>query len=165
MVSYSHHFQNFPQFIVTVKGFGIVNKAEIDVFLELYCFFHDPMDVGNLISGSSALILLNLKVAKRFFSTSYLFLGVNSLLVYERIRGAWQVSWSGMLSVPSSVVLSWLLLFKSLIRTATVEKHVSCQHHRKASDTPILHVEILVVILVITSLQYSSNAFRDKISH
>ena len=56
MVWYSHLFQNFPQFIVihTVKGFGIVNKAEIDVFLELSCFFDDPEDVGNLISGSSA---------------------------------------------------------------------------------------------------------------
>ena len=48
--------QNFPQFVVihTAKGLGIVNKAEIDVFLELSCFFHDPADVGNLISGSSA---------------------------------------------------------------------------------------------------------------
>ena len=58
MVRYSHLFQNFPHFIVIhmVKGFGIVNKAEIDVFLEFSCFFHDPaMDVGNLISGSSAL--------------------------------------------------------------------------------------------------------------
>ena len=56
MVWYSHLFQNFPQFIVihTVKGFGIVNNAEIDIFLELSCFFHDPADVGNLISGSSA---------------------------------------------------------------------------------------------------------------
>ena len=56
MVWHSHFFQNFPQFIVihTVKGFGIVNKAEIDVFLELSSFFHDPADVGNLISGSSA---------------------------------------------------------------------------------------------------------------
>ena len=56
MVWYSRLFQNFPQFAVihTVKGFGIVNKAEIDVFLELSCFFHDPADVGNLISGSSA---------------------------------------------------------------------------------------------------------------
>src|SRR5574337_70364 len=56
VVWYSHLFQNFPQFIVshTVKGFGIVNKAEIDVFLELSCVFHDPADVGNLISGSSA---------------------------------------------------------------------------------------------------------------
>ena len=53
---YSHLFQNFPQFIVihTVKGFGIVNKAEIDIFLELSCSFADPVDVGNLISGSSA---------------------------------------------------------------------------------------------------------------
>ena len=56
MVWYSHLFQNFPQFLVihTVKGFGIVNKAEIDVFLELSSFFHDPADVGNLITGSSA---------------------------------------------------------------------------------------------------------------
>ena len=56
MVLYSHLFKNFPQFIVihTVKGFGIINKAEIDVFLEFSCFFHDPADVGNLISGSSA---------------------------------------------------------------------------------------------------------------
>ena len=56
MVLYSHLFHNFPQFVVvhTVKGFGIVNKAEIDVFLELSCFFYDPMDGGNLISGSSA---------------------------------------------------------------------------------------------------------------
>ena len=56
MVWYSRLFQNFPQFTVihTVKGFGIVNKAEIDVFLELSCFFHDPADVGNLVSGSSA---------------------------------------------------------------------------------------------------------------
>ena len=54
VVWYSHLFQNFPQFIVihTVKGFDIVNKAEIDVFLELSCFFHDPGDVGNLIPGS-----------------------------------------------------------------------------------------------------------------
>ena len=56
MVWYSHLFQNFPQFIVihTVNGFGIVNKAEIDIFLEVSCFFNDPVDVGNLISGSSA---------------------------------------------------------------------------------------------------------------
>ena len=55
VVWYSHLFQNFPQFVVihTVKGFGIVNIAEIDVFLELACFFEDPVDVGNLISSSS----------------------------------------------------------------------------------------------------------------
>ena len=56
VVWYSHLFQNFPQFVVihTVKGFGLVNKAEVDVFLEFSCFFDDPMDVSNLISGSSA---------------------------------------------------------------------------------------------------------------
>ena len=59
-----HLFQNFPQFIVihTVKGFGIVNKAEIDVFLELSCFVHDPADVGNLISGSSAFLKSSLNI-------------------------------------------------------------------------------------------------------
>ena len=54
MVWYPHLFRNFPKFIVihTVKGFGMVNKAEVDVFLELSCFFYDPMVVGNLIAGS-----------------------------------------------------------------------------------------------------------------
>ena len=58
MVWYSHLFQNFPQFIVihTVKDFGITNKAEVDIFLDLYSFFNDPTDVGNLISGSSAFL-------------------------------------------------------------------------------------------------------------
>ena len=62
MIWYSHLFQNFPQFIVihTVKGLGIVNTAEIDVFLELSCFFDDPVDVGNLISGSSAFSKLSI---------------------------------------------------------------------------------------------------------
>ena len=66
MVLYSHLFQNFPQLIVihTIKGFGIVNKAEIDVFLELSCFFNDLADVGNLISGSSAFSKTSLNIWK-----------------------------------------------------------------------------------------------------
>ena len=66
MVWYSHLFQNFPQFLVThtVKSFGIVNKAEIDVFLELSCFFNDPADVGNLISGSFAFSKTSLNIRK-----------------------------------------------------------------------------------------------------
>ena len=66
VVWYSHLFQGFPQFIVihTVKGFGIVNKAEIDVFLELSCFLDDPVDVGNLISGSSAFSKTSLNTRK-----------------------------------------------------------------------------------------------------
>ena len=64
MAWYSHLFQNFPQFVVihTVKGFGIVNEAEIDVFLELSWFFHDAADVGNLISGSSAFSKTSLNI-------------------------------------------------------------------------------------------------------
>ena len=66
VVWYSHLFQNFPQFLVihTVKDFDIVNKAEIDVFLELSCFFHDPADVGNLIFGSSAFSKTSLNIWK-----------------------------------------------------------------------------------------------------
>ena len=66
MVWHSHLLKNFPQFVVIhkVKGFGIVNKAEIDVFLELSCFFHDPTDVGNLISGFSASSKSNLNIWK-----------------------------------------------------------------------------------------------------
>ena len=66
MVWYSHLFQNFPQFIVIhiVKGFGIVNKAEIDIFLELSCFSNDPADGGNLISGSSTFSKTSLSIWK-----------------------------------------------------------------------------------------------------
>ena len=66
MVWYSHPLKYFPQFIVihTVKGFGIVNKAEIDIFLEFSCFFHDPEDVGNLVSDSSAFSKTSLNMWK-----------------------------------------------------------------------------------------------------
>ena len=66
MVWYSHLFKNFPQFVVIhiVKGFGIVNKAEVAVFLELSCFLDDPADVGNLISGSSAFSKSSLSIWK-----------------------------------------------------------------------------------------------------
>ena len=66
MVWYSHLFQNIPRFVVihTVKGFGIVNSTELDAFLELSCFFDDPADVGNLISGSSAFSKTSLNIGK-----------------------------------------------------------------------------------------------------
>ena len=66
MVWYSHLSKNFPQFVMihTVKGFSIVNKAEIDVFLELSCFFDDPVDVGDLISGPSAFSKFSLYIWK-----------------------------------------------------------------------------------------------------
>ena len=66
MISYSHLFKNFPQSVViyAAKGFGMVNKAEVDVFLELSCFFHDPADVGKLISGSSAFSQTSVDIGK-----------------------------------------------------------------------------------------------------
>ena len=66
MVWYSHLFQNLPQFAViyTDKGFGTVSKAEVDVFLELWCFFNDPVDVGSLISGSSVFSKTSLNIWK-----------------------------------------------------------------------------------------------------
>ena len=66
MVLYSHLLKSFPQFVViyTVKGFTVVNKAEVDDFLELSCFFHDPVDVGNLIFGSSAFSKSSLHIWK-----------------------------------------------------------------------------------------------------
>ena len=66
MVWYSHLLKNFPQFVVfhTVKGFSIVNEAEVDVFLELSRFFYDPSDVGNVISGSSAFSKYSLSIWK-----------------------------------------------------------------------------------------------------
>ena len=64
MVWYCHLFQNFLQFVVIhrVKGFGVVNKAKVDIFLELFCFFDDPVDVGSLISGSSAFSKTSLNI-------------------------------------------------------------------------------------------------------
>ena len=75
MVWYSQLFQKFPQFVVihTVKGFGIVNKAEIDVFLEHSCFFDDTADVGNLISGSSAFSKSSLDIWKFMVHTEHHF--------------------------------------------------------------------------------------------
>ena len=66
MFWYSHLFQNFLQFVVihTVKGFGVVNKTEVDIFLEFFYFFDDPTDVGNLISGSSAFSKTRLNIRK-----------------------------------------------------------------------------------------------------
>ena len=66
MVWYPHLFKNFPQFVVvhTVKGFSVVNEAEVDVFLELSCFFYDPVDVGNLISDSFAFTKSSLYIWK-----------------------------------------------------------------------------------------------------
>ena len=94
MVWYSHLFQNFPQFVLihTVKGFGVVNEAEVDVFVEFSCFFYDPTDVGNLISGTSAFSKSSWYIWK--FSVHILLeLGLNdlsiTLLVCEMSTVVW----------------------------------------------------------------------------
>ena len=93
MVCYSHLFQNFPQFTVihTVKGFGIVNKAEIDFFLELSCFFDDPTDVGNLISGSSAFSKYSLTIWK--------------FMVYVLLKPGWRILSITLLACEMSAIV------------------------------------------------------------
>ena len=90
MVWYSHLLKKCPQFIVihTVKGFGIVNEAEIDVFLKFSCFFNDPVDAGNLISGSSAFSKVSLNIWKfvvhiLYYYYFHLFLLVGGYLLYN----------------------------------------------------------------------------------
>ena len=95
VVWYAHLFQNFPQFIVihTVKGIGIVNKAEIDIFLELSCFFDDPVDVGDLISVSSA-----------FSKTSFFMVLLKySLAVRSYLTIAFKISFPDLLNPPHSL--------------------------------------------------------------
>ena len=122
---YAHLFQNFPQFIgiCTVKGFGVVSKAEIDVFLELSCFFDDPADVGNLISGSSAFSKGNLNIWK---FTVHLLLkpGLENFEHYFtsiwdecQLCGSLSILWNCL-----SLGLEWKLIFSSPVATAEFSK-------------------------------------------
>ena len=116
---YSHLFQNFPKFIVihVVKGFGIVNKAEVDVFLELSCFLDDPADFGPLIYGSSAFSKTSLNIWK---------FTVHTLLKpgLENFEHYWCVKWvqlCGSLNILwycLSLGLEWKLTFSSLVATS-----------------------------------------------
>ena len=125
MVWYSHLFQNFPESVVihTVKAFGTVNKAEVDVFLELSCFFSDPMDVSNLISGSSAFSKSNMKIWK--FMAHILL--KPSLENFEHFfTSMWDecncvVVWT-FFGIDFSLGLEWKLTFSSLVATADFSK-------------------------------------------
>ena len=104
VVWYSHLFHNFPQFVVIhiVKGYGILNKAEVDVFLELPCFIYDPTDVGNLISGSSAFSKSSLNIWKlsvHVLLKSHLEILSITLLTCEKSAIVWQFEHS--LALPS----------------------------------------------------------------
>ena len=113
VVWYSHLFQNFLQFIVihTVKGFGIVRKAELDVFLELSCSFDDPADVGNLISGSSAFSKTSLNIWKLMVHEFW-------ALLYWRVRRVQLCSSLNTLWRCLSLGLEWKLTFSSPMATA-----------------------------------------------
>jgi len=121
---YSHLFKNFPQFVVIhiVKGFDIVNEAEVDAFLELPCFFYDPTDVGNLISGSSAFSKLNLYIWKFLvhilLKPSWKILKI-TLLACEmsKIIGSLNILWHC-----PSLGLEWKLTFSSPMATAKFSK-------------------------------------------
>ena len=144
VVWYCHLFQNFPQFIVihTVKGFGIVNKAEVDVFLELSCFFHDPADVGNLISGSSAFSKTSLNIWK-FTVHILLKPGLENLEHY--FASMWDecncvVVWT-FFHIYLSLVLEWKLTFSSPVATAEFSNFASIlsaalsRHHLSGFET------------------------------
>ena len=125
VVWYSHLFQNFPQFIVThtVKGFGIVSKAEIDVFLELSCFFDDPADVGNLISGSSAFSKTSLNIRK---FTVHVLLKPGLENFEHCFTSVWDerncvVVWA-FFGIAFFFVLDWKLTFSSPVATAEFSK-------------------------------------------
>ena len=122
---YSDLLKSFPQFIVihTVKGFGIVNKAEIDVFLELSCFFHDPADVGNLISGSSPCSKTSLNIWK-FMVHVLLKPGLENFEHY--FTSMWDecncaVVWA-FFGIALSLGLEWKLTFSSPVATAEFSK-------------------------------------------
>ena len=138
VVWYSHLFQNFPQFIVThtVKGFGIVIKAEVDVFLELSCFFDDLVDAGNLISGSSAFSKTSLNIRK-FMVHVLLKPGLENFKHY--FTSVWDecncaVVWA-FFGIAFFLELEWKLTFSSLVATAEFSKFAGIlsaalsQHH------------------------------------
>ena len=144
VVWYSHLLKNFPQFVVIhmVKGFGIVNKAEVDVFLEFSCFFDDPANVGNLISGSSAFSKSSLNIWK--FSVHILL--KPDLENFERyFTSEWDecscaVAWT-FFDIAFFLVLEWKLTFSSPMDTAEFSKFASIlsaalsQHHLLGYET------------------------------
>ena len=132
---YSYLFQNSAQFVVihTVKGFGIVNKAEIDVFLELSCFFNDPPDVGKLISGSSAFSKTSLNIWKFTYrwSLAWRILSITFLACeMSAMCGSLSILWHWL-----SLGLEWKLTSSSPVATAEFSKFAGIlsaalsQHH------------------------------------
>ena len=125
VVWYSHLFKNFPQFVVihTVKGFGVVNKTEIDIFLEHSCFFCDPADVGNLISGSTAFSKSSLNICYVHSScTVEAWLGEFWSLLCYHVRWVQLCCSLSFLWHCLSLELKWKLTFSSPVATAEFSK-------------------------------------------
>ena len=152
VVSYSHLFQNFPQFVVihTVKDFGIVNKAEVDVFLEFSCFFYDPTEVGNLTSGSSAFSKFSLNLWK-FLVHVQLKAGLENFENYFtsvwdecQLCGSFNILWHCL-----SLGLKWKLTFSSPVATAEFSKFAGIlsaalsQHHLLGFEVAHLEFHLL----------------------
>ena len=120
VVWYSYLFQNFPQFILihTVTGFDIVNKPEIDIFLELSCLFYDPVDVGSLISGSSAFSKSSLKSGSCRFMYCEAWLREFWVLLYQHVTRVQLCSSLCIFWHCLSLVLEWKRIFSSPVATA-----------------------------------------------
>ena len=146
VVLYSHLFKNFPQFAVThaVKGFGVVNKAEVDVFLELSCFFDNSTDVGDLISGSSAFSKSSLNIWN-FMVHVLLKPGLENFEHYWHVRWVQLCSSLSLLWLCLSLGLEWKLTFSSPVATPEFSKFAGIfsaalsQHH--LSGFEIVQVE------------------------
>ena len=140
VVWYSHLSQNFPQFIVihTVKGFGIVNEAEIDVFLELSCFFDDPADVGNLISSSSAFSKSSLSIRtftihillkpglenfEHYFTSMWDECNCAVVWAFFGIAFFWGLEWK--LTFSSPVAIAEFSKFAGILSAALSQHHLS----------------------------------------
>ena len=141
VVWYSHLLKNFPQFVVIHKGFGVVNKAEVDVFLELSCIFDDPADVGNLISGFCAfsksslniwkfMVHILLKLAWRILSITLLACEMSAIVWYLNIL------WYCL-----SLGLEWKLTFSSPVATAAFSKFAGILS-AALSQHPVLGFEV-----------------------
>ena len=137
VVWYSHLLKNFPQFVViyTVKGFGIANKAEVDIFLELSCFFNDPRDVDNLISGSSAFLNPAWTSGSSQFmycwSLAWKILSITLIVLrWVQLCSSLNILWHCL-----SLGLEWKLTFSSSMATADFSKFAGIlsaalsQHH------------------------------------
>ena len=146
VVWYSHLFQNFPQFIVihTVKDLGIVNKAEIDVFLKLSCFLHDPGDVGNLTSGSPAFSKTSLNIWKftftYYWSLAWRILSI-TLLAYMYVYMHFYIFLYAQFLF---FLYRYIQFLYTIFAQSSVDRHLNCFHILAIIDSAATNIEMHV---------------------